>query len=74
MVLLAKADVILTHESDLDGFVSGVLLNGGTEVFDIDVPLEAYHYNTCGNGAERSCGPWVCDLILKHGWTSRTGW
>ena len=46
MIALPHPDVIITHESDLDGLVAGVLLQRLTKkVFNTDVPLEAYHYN-----------------------------
>lgn len=66
MVSLPKPDVILTHESDLDGLVSGVLLQRlARKVFDIEVRLEAYHYN---NWRQRDCkeaAAWVCDLSFE---------
>jgi len=44
MVALPKPDVILTHESDLDGFLSGLLLRKlARHLFETDVPLQAYH-------------------------------
>jgi len=66
MVSLPKPDVILTHESDLDGLVSGVLLKRlARKVFDIDVPLEAYHYNTWRQREPREAAAWVCDLSFE---------
>ena len=63
--ILPKPDVILTHESDLDGLVSGVLLQRlARKLFDIDVPLEAYHYNTWRQREPREAAAWVCDLAL----------
>ena len=43
---LCRPEVIITHESDLDGLVSGVLLQRlARKLFNTDVPLEAYQYN-----------------------------
>ncbi|MBC8094836.1 MAG: hypothetical protein H7Y43_03390, partial [Akkermansiaceae bacterium] len=43
---LPRPDVILTHESDLDGLLAGVLLQRlARHLFNADVRLEAYHYN-----------------------------
>jgi hypothetical protein len=46
MTLLPKPDVILTHESDLDGLLAGCLLQRlAFKLFGTETPLEAYHYN-----------------------------
>jgi len=43
---LPKPDVILTHESDLDGFVAGLLLPAADRhLFQTEARLEAYNYN-----------------------------
>ena len=43
MISLPKPEVILTHESDLDGLVSGLLLQRlAHRLFDEKVPLEAH--------------------------------
>jgi oligoribonuclease NrnB/cAMP/cGMP phosphodiesterase (DHH superfamily) len=66
MQMLPRPDVILTHESDLDGLVSGVLLKRlARKLFDIDVPLEAYHYNTWRQRDPRESSAWVCDLSFE---------
>jgi len=66
MVSLPKPDVILTHESDLDGLVSGVLLQRlARKVFDRYVPLEAYHYNTWRQREPKEAAAWVCDLSFE---------
>lgn len=63
---LPKPDVILTHESDLDGLVSGVLLQRlAKQLFDQVVPLEAYHYNTWRQREPREAAAWVCDLSFE---------
>lgn len=66
MVSLPKPDVILTHESDLDGFVSGILLQRlARKLFDADVPLEAHHYHTWRQREPREAAAWVCDLSFE---------
>jgi oligoribonuclease NrnB/cAMP/cGMP phosphodiesterase (DHH superfamily) len=63
MISLQKPDVILTHESDLDGLVSGVLLQRLAEkVFGIRPPLEAHHYHTWRQRDIRETVGWVSDL------------
>jgi hypothetical protein len=72
---LVRPDVILTHESDLDGFVSGLLLQRlAKRLFNADVPLEAYHYNNWRLREPREKAGWVCDLSFeprldKPNWT-----
>lgn len=58
---LVQPEVILTHESDLDGLVSGVLLQRlAQKVFNQVVPIEAHHYNS-----------WkLRDLPEKSGWVT----
>ncbi len=66
MVALPKPDVILTHESDLDGFVSGILLRRlARKVFGEDVRLEAHHYNNWRQREPRESSAWVCDLSFE---------
>ncbi|MCI0744920.1 MAG: DHH family phosphoesterase [Verrucomicrobia subdivision 3 bacterium] len=58
--------MILTHESDLDGLVSGVLLQRlARKLFKDDVPLEAYHYHTWRQREPRENAAWVCDLSFE---------
>jgi oligoribonuclease NrnB/cAMP/cGMP phosphodiesterase (DHH superfamily) len=63
MLALPRPEVICTHESDLDGFVAGLLLKRlARKLFDTDVTLEAYHNH---NWRQRSLGErcaWICDL------------
>jgi oligoribonuclease NrnB/cAMP/cGMP phosphodiesterase (DHH superfamily) len=64
--LLVRPDVILTHESDLDGFVSGLLLQRlAKRLFKADVPLEAYHYNSWRLREPREKAGWICDLSFE---------
>jgi oligoribonuclease NrnB/cAMP/cGMP phosphodiesterase (DHH superfamily) len=66
MQTLPRPDVILTHESDLDGLISGVLLQRlARKLFDIEVRLEAYHYNTWRQRDPRENSAWVSDLSFE---------
>jgi nanoRNase/pAp phosphatase (c-di-AMP/oligoRNAs hydrolase) len=63
---LPKPDVILTHESDLDGLVAGVLLQRlAKKLFDTDIRLEACHYNTWKQRELRERAAWVTDLNFE---------
>jgi hypothetical protein len=74
MVSLPKPDVILTHESDLDGLIAGVLLQRLARArFGIEVPLEAYHYHTWRQREPREDAAWVCDLNFE-GRLDRPNW
>lgn len=66
MLDLPRPEVILTHESDLDGLISGVLLQRlARKLFGADVPLEAYHYHTWRQREAREASAWVCDLSFE---------
>ncbi len=66
MTSLPRPDVILTHESDLDGLVSGVLLRRlARKLFHVDVRLEAYHYNAWRQRELRESAGWVSDLSFE---------
>ena len=66
MVSLPQPQVILTHESDLDGLVSGVLLQRlARKLFDANVSLEAHHYHTWRQREPRESAGWVCDLSFE---------
>jgi hypothetical protein len=66
MLDVPRPEVILTHESDLDGLISGVLLQRlARKLFDTDVPLEAYHYHTWRQREPREAAAWVCDLSFE---------
>ncbi len=63
MISLPKPQVILTHESDLDGLVAGVLLQRlARKLHDEDVRLEAHHYHTWRQREPREAAAWVTDL------------
>jgi oligoribonuclease NrnB/cAMP/cGMP phosphodiesterase (DHH superfamily) len=62
----SKPDVIITHESDLDGFVAGVLLQRlARRLFNADVRLEAYNYNFWKQREPREKAAWVADLTFE---------
>jgi oligoribonuclease NrnB/cAMP/cGMP phosphodiesterase (DHH superfamily) len=63
---LPKPDIIITHESDLDGLVAGVLLQRlARKLFNTDVPLEAYHYNLWKQRDLREKSGWVTDFTFE---------
>jgi oligoribonuclease NrnB/cAMP/cGMP phosphodiesterase (DHH superfamily) len=58
--------VILTHESDLDGLVAGVLLQRlARKIFNIDVRMEACNYNYWKQRELRERAAWVTDLSFE---------
>jgi hypothetical protein len=64
--VLPRPEVILTHESDLDGLVAGLLLQRlATRLFGAEIPLEAFHYNNWRLREPREKSGWVCDLSLE---------
>ncbi len=71
---LPKPDVILTHESDLDGLFAGVMLQRlARKLFGVEVKLEAHHYHTWKLRELREKSAWVTDLTFearldKPGW------
>jgi hypothetical protein len=61
-----KPDVILTHESDLDGLLSGILLQRlSRSLFNCDVRLEAWHYNAWKQRELREASAWVTDFTFE---------
>jgi oligoribonuclease NrnB/cAMP/cGMP phosphodiesterase (DHH superfamily) len=63
---LPRPEVIITHESDLDGLVAGVLLQRlARKLFNFDPPLEAYHYNNWKQRDLREKSAWVTDLSFE---------
>jgi oligoribonuclease NrnB/cAMP/cGMP phosphodiesterase (DHH superfamily) len=63
---LPRPEVIITHESDLDGLVAGILLQRLAKAsFQIDVPLEAYNYNYWKQRDLREKSGWICDLTFE---------
>jgi len=63
---LPRPDVVITHESDLDGLVAGVLLQRlAAKLFNTEVRLEAYHYNNWRQRELREKAAWVTDLTFE---------
>jgi oligoribonuclease NrnB/cAMP/cGMP phosphodiesterase (DHH superfamily) len=63
---LSKPEVIITHESDLDGLVAGVLLQRlARSLFGAEVRLEAWHYNFWRQRELREKSAWVTDLAFE---------
>lgn len=63
---LTRPEVILTHESDLDGMVAGVLLQRlARRLFDTEVRLEACNYNYWRQRELRERSAWVTDLNFE---------
>ena len=66
MTDLTKPEVIITHESDLDGLLAGVLLQRlAKKLLGADVPLEAYHYNFWKQRDLRERSAWVADFTFE---------
>src|SRR4051812_40253534 len=66
MIELPRPEVILTHESDLDGFVAGILMQRVAKaLFGADIPLEAYHYHSWRQREPREKSAWVCDMSFE---------
>ncbi|MEY4386010.1 MAG: hypothetical protein RLY20_1293 [Verrucomicrobiota bacterium] len=67
MIALPQPDVILTHESDLDGLVAGVLLRRlAKKLFNRDVRLEAWNYQGWRNRPMVENSAWVTDLAFDQ--------
>ncbi len=63
---LPRPEVILTHESDLDGFVAGVLLQRlARRLFNADVRLEACNYNYWKQRELRENSGWIADFCFE---------
>src|SRR5216684_3465212 len=64
---LPRPEVIITHESDLDGLVAGVLLQRlARKLFHTDVRLEAWNYNYWKQRELREKAGWVTDLSFEQ--------
>jgi len=74
MNTLPKPEVILTHESDLDGLVAGLLLQRlARKLFGVEIRLEAHHYHTWKQRELREKTAWVTDLNFEAR-LDRPGW
>ena len=66
MAALPKPEIILTHESDLDGLLSGLLLRRlARKLFETDIRLEAHHYNSWKQRHLRERSAWVSDFSFE---------
>jgi oligoribonuclease NrnB/cAMP/cGMP phosphodiesterase (DHH superfamily) len=66
MSSLPRPEVILTHESDLEGLVAGVLLQRlARKLFNTDVRIEACNYNYWKQRELRERAAWVTDLSFE---------
>ena len=66
MTELSRPEIIFTHESDLDGFVAGALLQRlAKKLFGAEIPLEAYHYNYWKQRDLREKSAWVTDFTFE---------
>jgi hypothetical protein len=66
MLTLPKPEVIITHESDLDGLVAGLLLQRlAQKIYGEKVPLAAYHYNYWKQRDLRERAAWVTDFTFE---------
>jgi len=66
MTDLAKPEVILTHESDLDGLVAGLLLQRlSRHLFGVEVPMQAYHNHNWRQRQFPEKIAWVTDLSFE---------
>lgn len=74
MTDLPKPDVILTHESDMDGLVAGVLLQRLAQArYGEEVHLEAWNYNGWKQRPLNEKRAWVTDLNFEPR-LDRPGW
>ncbi|MCC6234276.1 MAG: DHH family phosphoesterase [Verrucomicrobiales bacterium] len=65
METFSRPDVILTHESDLDGFVSGHLLKDlARHLFGLEVRLEAWNTQAWRQRPLKERAAWVSDLAF----------
>src|SRR5262245_44724159 len=63
---LPKPEVIITHESDLDGLIAGVLLRRlAKTLFGADTRMEAYHYNQWKQRELKERAAWVTDFTFE---------
>jgi oligoribonuclease NrnB/cAMP/cGMP phosphodiesterase (DHH superfamily) len=66
MTALPRPDIIYTHESDLDGFVAGLLLQRlAKKIFGANIKLEAYHYNYWKQRDLRDKAAWATDFSFE---------
>lgn len=67
MTDLPKPEAIITHESDLDGLLAGVLLHRlAKRLFGAPVPLQAYHYNFWRQRELKERSAWAADFTFEQ--------
>jgi oligoribonuclease NrnB/cAMP/cGMP phosphodiesterase (DHH superfamily) len=67
MQALSRPEVIITHESDLDGLVAGILLQRlAHKIFGAEVRLEAYNYNQWRQRELKERSGWITDLTFEQ--------
>jgi hypothetical protein len=66
MVPLPRPEIILTHESDLDGLLSGLLCQRlAQRLFGTNVPIQAYHNHNWRHRQLTEPSGWICDLAFE---------
>ncbi|HZF00763.1 MAG TPA: DHHA1 domain-containing protein [Methylomirabilota bacterium] len=66
MTALPKPEIIITHESDLDGLIAGALLQKlAKRLFGTEIRLEAAHYNFWKQRELREKSAWVTDFSFE---------
>lgn len=66
MFSLSKPEVILTHESDLDGLIAGLLLKRlAQRLFNAEVPVEAFHNHNWRQRNLNERAAWVTDMTFE---------
>lgn len=64
---LPKPELILTHESDLDGMLSGMLLQRlAQHLFGVRIPIQAFHNHNWRQRGLPEKSAWVSDLSFEH--------
>jgi hypothetical protein len=66
MVSLPKPEIILTHESDLDGLLAALLCRLlARRLFDVSVPIQAWHNHNWRQRPITESSGWICDLAFE---------
>jgi hypothetical protein len=74
MLELPRPEVICVHESDLDGLMSGLLLQDlARRLFEAEVPIEAFHNHNWRQRALSEKSAWVADFSFDVR-LDRPGW
>ena len=67
MVDLPRPDSILTHESDLDGLLAGLLLQRlAQKLHGATPPIQAFHNHAWRQRPMNERAAWVCDFAIDH--------